>query len=69
MQDPSATNHALSSVQKLPTGIEGFDDICQGGLPIGRSTLISGTWREFLPGVEPGGLAVSDLNPVVGRSA
>jgi circadian clock protein KaiC len=43
MQDPSATNHALSSVQKLPTGIEGFDDICQGGLPIGRSTLISGT--------------------------
>ena len=43
MQDPSATTHALSSVQKLPTGIEGFDDICQGGLPIGRSTLISGT--------------------------
>ena len=43
MQDSSATNHALSSVQKLPTGIEGFDDICQGGLPIGRSTLISGT--------------------------
>jgi len=30
-------------VQKLPTGIEGFDDICHGGLPIGRSTLISGT--------------------------
>lgn len=31
-------------------------------------TLISGTWREFLPGVAPGGLAASDLNPVVGRS-
>ena len=30
-------------VQKLPTGIEGFDDICHGGLPTGRSTLISGT--------------------------
>ena len=43
MQDPSSTSHALTSVQKLPTGIEGFDDICQGGLPIGRSTLISGT--------------------------
>jgi circadian clock protein KaiC len=43
MQDPSSTIHALTSVQKLPTGIEGFDDICQGGLPIGRSTLISGT--------------------------
>jgi circadian clock protein KaiC len=43
MQDPSSHSHALTSVQKLPTGIEGFDDICQGGLPIGRSTLISGT--------------------------
>ena len=30
-------------VQKLPTGIEGFDDVCHGGLPIGRSTLIGGT--------------------------
>ena len=34
MQDPTASNHSLASVQKLPTGIEGFDDICQGGLPI-----------------------------------
>lgn len=33
----------MSHVQKLPTGIEGFDDICHGGLPIGRSTLVSGT--------------------------
>jgi KaiC/GvpD/RAD55 family RecA-like ATPase len=30
-------------VQKLPTGIEGFDDICHGGLPNARSTLVSGT--------------------------
>lgn len=30
MQDPSSPNHALLQVQKLPTGIEGFDDICQG---------------------------------------
>ena len=30
-------------VQKLPTGIEGFDDVCHGGLPSARSTLISGT--------------------------
>ena len=30
-------------VQKLPTGIEGFDDVCHGGLPNGRSTLVSGT--------------------------
>jgi circadian clock protein KaiC len=30
-------------VQKLRTMIEGFDDISQGGLPIGRTTLVSGT--------------------------
>ncbi len=30
-------------VQKLPTGIEGFDDVCYGGLPSARSTLVSGT--------------------------
>jgi circadian clock protein KaiC len=42
MPDPSPEMR-LSQVQKLPTGIEGFDDVCKGGLPIGRSTLISGT--------------------------
>ena len=39
-----------------------------GARVIASPTLISGTWREFLPGIEPGGLAASDLNPVVGRS-
>ena len=45
MQDSSSTSSGstLMQVQKLPTGIEGFDDVCHGGLPIGRSTLISGT--------------------------
>ena len=28
-------------------------------------TPVSGRWRDFLPGVEPGGLAVSTLNPIV----
>jgi hypothetical protein len=28
--------------------------------------ILSGTWREFLPGVEPGDLAASAYNPVVG---
>lgn len=28
---------------KLPTGIQGFDQIANGGLPKGRSTLVSGT--------------------------
>ena len=40
-----------------------------GARVVETPTLISGTWREFLPGVEPGGLAASELNPVVGRPA
>ncbi|WP_338038579.1 circadian clock protein KaiC [Neosynechococcus sphagnicola] len=32
-----------ASVQKIRTMIEGFDDISHGGLPVGRSTLVSGT--------------------------
>lgn len=39
-----------------------------GARVIDSPTLISGTWREFLPGVEPGGLAASALNPII-RSA
>ena len=42
MIQSSAETH-LSQVQKLATGIEGFDDVCHVVLPIGRSTLISGT--------------------------
>jgi len=30
-------------------------------------TMVSGTWREFVPGVAPGGAVASPLNPVVGR--
>src|SRR4051812_266074 len=32
-----------SSVQKLPTGIPGFDLIAYGGLPEGRTSLLAGT--------------------------
>ena len=31
-------------------------------------TLLSGAWRDFLPGVAPGGLAETVLNPIVGRA-
>jgi len=31
------------SIQKLPTGITGFDSISNGGLPEGRTTLVAGT--------------------------
>ncbi|WP_108661656.1 circadian clock protein KaiC [Acuticoccus kandeliae] len=30
-------------LEKLPTGVPGFDEIANGGLPKGRSTLIAGT--------------------------
>jgi len=43
MNDQLTGTLPLMQVQKLPTGIEGFDDICQGGLPVGRVTLLSGT--------------------------
>ncbi len=32
-----------TGVKKIRTMIEGFDDISHGGLPVGRSTLVSGT--------------------------
>jgi circadian clock protein KaiC len=34
---------AILELAKLPTGIVGFDQIANGGIPKGRSTLISGT--------------------------
>jgi circadian clock protein KaiC len=34
---------ATVGVEKIRTLIEGFDDISHGGLPIGRTTLVSGT--------------------------
>ncbi|MEO3854441.1 circadian clock protein KaiC [Acrocarpospora sp. B8E8] len=32
-----------AAIQRMPTGISGFDDVAVGGLPVGRSTLVSGT--------------------------
>jgi circadian clock protein KaiC len=32
-----------NSLQKTPTGIEGLDEVTQGGLPTGRTTLICGS--------------------------
>jgi circadian clock protein KaiC len=36
-------HHDTIAIRKLETGISGFDQIAQGGLPRGRTTLISGT--------------------------
>ena len=39
---PAAT-HALPQLPKAPTGIDGLDEITEGGLPLGRPTLICGS--------------------------
>lgn len=39
----SPSEKILQGVRKIRTMIEGFDDISHGGMPIGRTTLISGT--------------------------
>ncbi len=41
--DPFDTSRGEEGVQKLRTMIEGFDDISHGGIPAGRTTLVSGT--------------------------
>ncbi|MBH8568590.1 circadian clock protein KaiC [Microvirga sp. STS02] len=38
-----AAAHALPQLPKAPTGIEGLDEITEGGLPLGRPTLICGS--------------------------
>ena len=37
------SDKSFKGIPKIKTGIEGFDDISHGGLPVGRTTLISGT--------------------------
>ena len=40
MKDKKFGKSDKMQVQKLPTGIEGFDDVCRGGLPVSRSTQL-----------------------------
>jgi circadian clock protein KaiC len=43
MQSNDRSEPRLIGVEKIRTMIEGFDDISHGGLPVGRTTLVSGT--------------------------
>ena len=38
-----------------------------GARVVDSPTMISGAWQDFLPGLAPGAVAVTELNPVVGR--
>lgn len=42
-EESGSNSSQNGSVKKLVTGIPGFDLICEGGLPEGRTTLLSGT--------------------------
>ncbi|MEO0538168.1 MAG: circadian clock protein KaiC [Cyanobacteria bacterium P01_A01_bin.123] len=42
-QSDKPAKRTSTGVQKIRTMIEGFDDISHGGLPVGRTTLVSGT--------------------------
>jgi circadian clock protein KaiC len=42
-QDTKNNGRKLIGVQKIRTMIEGFDDISHGGMPVARTTLVSGT--------------------------
>ena len=42
-QGEPPSNTPLMGAKKIRTMMEGFDDISHGGLPAGRSTLVSGT--------------------------
>lgn len=42
-QEAKNSDRKLLGVQKIRTMIEGFDDISHGGMPLGRTTLVSGT--------------------------
>ena len=42
-QETKSTEKSVRPVQKIRTMIEGFDEISHGGIPIGRTTLVSGT--------------------------
>jgi len=38
-----------------------------GARVVDRPTMVSGDWRKFMPGVEPGDVIDSPLNPICGR--
>ena len=42
LQPPLSTVSALPKLPKAPTGIAGLDEITEGGLPLGRPTLVAG---------------------------
>ena len=60
----SSAAHVLPQLPKAPTGIDGLDEITEGGLPLGRPTLICGSagCGKTLMGVEFLVRGIQDFN-------
>jgi circadian clock protein KaiC len=43
MRTKNSKRHVSKSLEKCPTGIDGFDQITNGGLPKGRPSLVCGS--------------------------
>lgn len=52
----------VPAIERTPTGMSGFDQVALGGLPTGRSTLVTGTTRR---GIDLGTLEASRLVRVI----
>jgi circadian clock protein KaiC len=57
-QSQNEKRASVRAIPKVPTGISGFDDVLHGGLPEGRTTLVSGG-----PGAGKSVLALEFLYP------
>lgn len=67
-------SNASTNLKKIATGIEGLDLIAGGGLPFGRSTLLSGTAGSAKPSLPPsswpkasGRISPASLSPLKTR--
>ena len=65
MSDKKQTKSESSSIQRVPTGIPGFDELCSGGILRNRSYLLSGTAGagRRLPTGTRGAVAEAPLPP------
>jgi len=55
-------------LHKTPTGIKGFDEITEGGLPKNRTTLFSGsTGNKIIADFKPHAVVIDPLTSLIGQ--
>lgn len=50
-----------------PRGVHASTYFADGARLVDQPTMVSGDWRRFIPGLEPGAVVDTPLNPVVSR--